>query len=73
MQLLLYSRIASSDRATTVAVWAAVGLEVVLITQWLNGSAQEVVTAALLTAVVLFAVGAAIEVVKSRREHQSGG
>lgn len=73
VQLLLYSRIASSDRATTVAVWAAVGLEVVLITQWLNGSAQEVVTAALLTAVVLFAVGAAIEVVKSRREHQSGG
>jgi O-antigen/teichoic acid export membrane protein len=68
VQLLLYSRIASSDRATTIAVWAAVAIELVLVTQWLNGSPQQVVTAAMLTGVVLFAVGAAIEVVKSRRE-----
>lgn len=68
VQLLLYSRIASSDRATTIAVWAAVGLELVLITQWLNGSMQEVITAALLTAVTLFAAGAAIEVLRGRRE-----
>lgn len=68
VQLLLYSRIASSDRATTIAVWAAVGLELLLITQWLHGSVQEVVAATLLTAVVLFAVGAAIEVLQSGRE-----
>ncbi|MGH3431510.1 MAG: polysaccharide biosynthesis C-terminal domain-containing protein, partial [Thermocrispum sp.] len=68
VQLLLYSRIASSDRATTFAVWAAVGLEVLLVTQWLGGSMQQVITAAMVTAVALFVVGAGVELVQSRRE-----
>ena len=61
VQLLLFSRIASGDRRSTVAVWIAVAAEVVLITQWLDGSTGQVVTGALLATAGLVVAGAVIE------------
>jgi O-antigen/teichoic acid export membrane protein len=66
VQLLLFSRIASGDRRSTLAVWIAVGAEIVLITQWLNGSAGQVVTGALLATAGLVVAGAFIEARSSR-------
>ncbi|WP_329792435.1 polysaccharide biosynthesis protein [Lentzea sp. DG1S-22] len=66
VQLLLFSRIASGDRRSTVAVWIAVAAEVALITVWLNGSVGQVVTGALLATAGLVVAGTVIEARGSR-------
>jgi O-antigen/teichoic acid export membrane protein len=64
-QLLLYSRLATTDRRAVAAVWSALGLLVVPVVAGRNGSVTDIVVAVLTAAVVLVAVGAVAEV----REH----
>ncbi len=66
VQILLYARLADGDRRVTVLMWSAVGVETLLITTWLHGSATQVVTAAACTAGALAAAGALLEL-RSRR------
>lgn len=65
-QILLYSRIAGADRRSTLLIWAAVALEIVLVTFWLHDGLLDVVTAAALATGLLVAAGALVEV-RSRR------
>ena len=67
VQLLLFSRIASADRRSATAVWAAVILEVVLVTLWLDTSVTAVSTAALTSVSLLVLAGLAIEYRCARR------
>jgi O-antigen/teichoic acid export membrane protein len=67
VQLLLFSRIASADRRSAMAVWAAVALEVALVTRWLHGSVTQVATAALASVTLLVLAGLAIEYRSARR------
>ena len=67
VQLLLYSRIASADRRSAAAVWAAVGLEIVLVTVWLDDSVTQVTIAALTSAALLVLAGMLIEYRSSRQ------
>jgi O-antigen/teichoic acid export membrane protein len=67
VQILLYSRIASNDRWSTLLIWAAVCVEIVLVTGWLNGALTQVVTAAVLATGLLVCAGAVVEL-RSRRE-----
>ncbi len=61
VQLLLYSRIASTDRRSATAVWAAVILEVILVSAWFGGTVAEVAGAALASVGLLVAAGLLIE------------
>ncbi|GAA5105814.1 polysaccharide biosynthesis protein [Haloechinothrix salitolerans] len=61
VQILLYSRIASADRRSTVLVWVAVGIEIALVTVWLHDSLLEIVTAAVATTAGLVLTSALIE------------
>jgi O-antigen/teichoic acid export membrane protein len=67
VQILLYSRIASNDRWSTLLIWAAVGVEIVLVTVWLHGALTQVVTAAVIATALLVCAGAVVER-RSRRE-----
>jgi O-antigen/teichoic acid export membrane protein len=67
VQILLYSRIASNDRWSTLLIWAAVGVEIALVTTWLNGALTQVVTAAVIATGLLVCAGAVVES-RSRRE-----
>jgi O-antigen/teichoic acid export membrane protein len=67
VQILLYSRIASNDRRSTLLIWGAVAVEIVLVTTWLNGQLTQVVTAAVLATGLLVCAGALVEF-RSRRE-----
>jgi O-antigen/teichoic acid export membrane protein len=67
VQILLFSRIASNDRWSTLLIWLAVGVEIVLVTTWLNGALTQVVTAAVLATALLVCAGALVEL-RSRRE-----
>jgi hypothetical protein len=66
VQILLYARLADGDRRVTVLMWAAVGVEALLITAWLHASAAQVVTVAACCAGGLAVAGAVLEV-RSRR------
>ena len=66
MQILLFSRIASADRKSTVLIWLAVAVEIVLVTAWLHDELTQVVTAAAIATSLLVVAGAVIEV-RSRR------
>ena len=66
VQILLFSRIASADRKSTVLLWLAVAVEIVLVTVWLHGELIQVVTAAAISTSLLVLAGAAIEI-RSRR------
>ncbi len=66
VQILLYARIASADRRSTVLVWVAVGVEIALVTAWLNDSLIEIVTAAVATTAGLAVASALIELRHSR-------
>lgn len=66
VQILLFSRIASADRRSTVLTWLAVLLEIGLVSAWLNGSLTSVVTAAVIATGVLVFAGASVEL-RSRR------
>lgn len=66
-QILLFSRIASNDRWSTLVIWLAVAVEIVLVTAWLRGGLTEVVTAAVVATGLLVCAGAAVEL-RSRRE-----
>ncbi|MQA27179.1 MAG: polysaccharide biosynthesis protein [Micromonosporaceae bacterium] len=59
--LLLYSRISAADRVSAAAVWAAVGVEIALVTLWLHGSVTQVSAAALATTTSLVVFGLIIE------------
>jgi O-antigen/teichoic acid export membrane protein len=61
VQLLLYSRIASADRRSTAAVWAAVVVEILLVTFWLGDSVASVASAALASVALLVVAGLVIE------------
>lgn len=61
VQLLLYSRIASADRWSATAVWAAVLVEIALVTLWLDDSVTSVASAALASVGMLVIAGLAIE------------
>jgi len=61
VQLLLYARIASADRRSTVLVWVAVTLEIVLVGFWLHDSLAEVVGAAVIATGALALAGLVIE------------
>ena len=67
VQILLYSRIASNDRKSTLLIWLAVAVEIVLVTSWLNGALTQVVTAAVIATGLLVCAGAVVEL-RSRRE-----
>jgi O-antigen/teichoic acid export membrane protein len=60
-QILLYSRVAAGDRRATLAVWGAVGLEIVLVTGGLKHSAWQVAGAAVVATVTLAAAGLVLE------------
>ena len=66
VQILLFSRIASADRKSTVLLWLAVVVEIVLVTTWLHDELTQVVTAAAISTTLLVLGGAVIEV-RSRR------
>ncbi|WP_436493568.1 lipopolysaccharide biosynthesis protein [Actinokineospora sp. HUAS TT18] len=61
VQILLFSRIASADRKSTVLTWLAVAIEIVLVVTVLNGTLINVVTAAVIATGCLALAGAAIE------------
>ncbi len=61
VQLLLFARIASADRRSTVAVWVVVAVEIALISLWLNDSPTQVVAAASVATGLLVVVGAVVE------------
>jgi hypothetical protein len=65
--VLHYSRIASNDRWSTLLIWGAVAVEIVLVTVWLNGALTQVVTAAVIATGTLVCAGALVEL-RSRRE-----
>ncbi|OLF17782.1 polysaccharide biosynthesis protein [Actinophytocola xanthii] len=65
-QILLFSRIASADRRSTVLIWLAVGVEVLLVSLWLHDGLTEVVAAAGIATGLLVAGGALVEL-RSRR------
>lgn len=67
VQILMYSRIASNDRRSTLLIWGAVAVEVTLVTGWLNGQLTQVVTAAVIATGTLVCAGALVEL-RSRRE-----
>jgi O-antigen/teichoic acid export membrane protein len=67
VQILLFSRIASNDRWSTLLLWGAVAVEIVLVTGWLNGALTQVVTAAVVATGLLVCAGALVEL-RSRRE-----
>jgi O-antigen/teichoic acid export membrane protein len=67
VQILLFSRIASNDRRSTLLIWGAVAVEIVLVTTWLNGALTQVVTAAVVATGTLVCAGALVEL-RSRRE-----
>ncbi|MGH3877513.1 MAG: lipopolysaccharide biosynthesis protein [Actinophytocola sp.] len=66
VQILLFSRIASADRKSTVLIWLAVAVEIVLVSVWLNDELTQVVTAAAIATSLLVVAGAVIEI-RSRR------
>jgi O-antigen/teichoic acid export membrane protein len=66
VQILLYSRIASADRWSTLLTWVAVGVETVLVLSYWHGSLHQVVTAAVIAVATLAGCGALIEF-RSRR------
>ncbi|SDI50545.1 Membrane protein involved in the export of O-antigen and teichoic acid [Actinokineospora alba] len=66
VQILLFSRIASADRRSTVLTWVAVLVEIGLVLVWLNGSLTNVVTAAVIATGALAVAGAVVEL-RSRR------
>jgi O-antigen/teichoic acid export membrane protein len=67
VQILLYSRIASADRWSTLLTWVAVGVEIVLVLSYWHGSLNEVVTAAVMAVAVLAVSGALVELRSRRR------
>lgn len=67
VQILLFSRIASNDRWSTLLIWGAVAVEIVLVGVWLNGMLTQVVTAAVIATGLLVCAGALVEL-RSRRE-----
>jgi O-antigen/teichoic acid export membrane protein len=67
VQILLFSRIASNDRWSTLLIWGAVAVEIVLVTGWLHGSLSQVVTAAVIATGTLVCASAVVEL-RSRRE-----
>jgi len=67
VQLLLYSRIASADRRSATAVWAAVVVEIVLVSLWFDGSVTAVASAALVSVTLLVLAGLAIEYRSARQ------
>ncbi|HEX6360047.1 lipopolysaccharide biosynthesis protein [Actinophytocola sp.] len=67
VQILLFSRIASNDRWSTLLIWGAVVVEIVLVTVWLGGALTQVVTAAVIATGTLVIAGALVEL-RSRRE-----
>ncbi|WP_460404677.1 lipopolysaccharide biosynthesis protein [Actinophytocola sediminis] len=77
VQILLYSRIASADRRSTLLIWAAVVVEAALVTLWLHHSLAEVVTAAVVATGLLVGAGALVELRARRVEpvdaHGHGG
>lgn len=79
VQIMLYSRIASADRRSTLLIWAAVLTEAVLVTFWLNDSLAAIVSAAVLSTGLLVTAGALVEVRARRVEpvhahgHSGGG
>ncbi|RZS44768.1 O-antigen/teichoic acid export membrane protein [Herbihabitans rhizosphaerae] len=60
-QILLFSRIASADRRSTLLLWLAVALEIVLVLAWWRSSITEVVAAAAVATAVLAVVGSSVE------------
>lgn len=66
VQILLFSRIASADRKSTVLLWLAVAVEIFLVSAWLHDELTQVVTAAAISTSLLVLAGAFIEV-RSRR------
>ncbi|WIY06386.1 oligosaccharide flippase family protein [Amycolatopsis mongoliensis] len=69
VQILLYARLADGDRRVAVLMWAAVGVEALLITAWLHASAAQVVTVAACSAGGLAVAGAVLEL-RARRTAQ---
>ncbi|WP_243867112.1 lipopolysaccharide biosynthesis protein [Actinophytocola oryzae] len=67
VQILLYSRIAGNDRWSTLLIWGAVAVEVVLVTGRLHGALTQVVTAAVVATGTLVCASAVVEL-RSRRE-----
>lgn len=61
IQILLFSRIASADRGSTVLMWVAVAIEITLVLTVLNGSLTNVVTAAVIATGTLVLAGAVVE------------
>ncbi|MFD8494812.1 polysaccharide biosynthesis protein [Amycolatopsis sp. NPDC059657] len=67
VQILLYARLADGDRRVTVLMWAAVVVEVVVVTAWLHGSAAQVVGVSACCVGGLALAGAYVEIRASGR------
>jgi O-antigen/teichoic acid export membrane protein len=67
VQILMYARIASNDRRSTLLIWGAVAVEIVLVAGWLHSELTRVVTAAVIATGTLVCAGALVEL-RSRRE-----
>ena len=66
-QLLLYSRLAATDRRSVAAVWAALAVLLVLVVAGWHESVTEIVGSVLVCAVALVAAGVVAEVHEHRR------
>ena len=79
VQILLFSRIASADRRSTLLIWGAVATEILLVTFLLHSGLSEVVAAAVVATGLLVGAGALVELRSRRVEpvhahgHHGGG
>jgi hypothetical protein len=62
VQILLFARLADGDRRVTVLMWAAVVVEIVLVTAWLHTSVAQVVTVSMGCVGALALSGAVVEI-----------
>jgi O-antigen/teichoic acid export membrane protein len=72
-QLLLYSRLAATDRRALVAVWAALLLLLLLVVGGRHGSTTEIIVCVIVAAATLVATGAAAEMHEHGRRSRAAG
>jgi O-antigen/teichoic acid export membrane protein len=67
LQLLLYSGLARRGRQAETLVWAGIAIEVLVVSAWFHGSAQQILAASILVCTVVSLAVAASEIRASTR------
>jgi hypothetical protein len=67
LQLLLYSGLARRGRQAEILVWAGIAVEVLVVSAWFHGSAQQILAASILVCTVVSLAVAASEIRASTR------